>query len=59
MTPTQQKPKKIARSLDRERLKALVQASRSWQPYMRAEIGVKAPTRIETRLSCCGGATNR
>lgn len=35
------------RRIDRARLKALAEASKTWQPYMRAELGVKAPSSVE------------
>ena len=49
----QKQTKPEVRRLDRTRLKALAEESRTWPAYMRAEIGVKAPSRIETSLTCC------
>lgn len=43
--------KTTTRRLDQDRLKSLVEESRTWPAYMRAELGVKAPSRIETARS--------
>jgi hypothetical protein len=59
MIPTRKETSAVPRRLDRERLKALAEASRSWPAYMRAELGVKAPSRIDTRVSCCADPKTR
>ena len=49
--PTLKTPQTPIRRLDRERLRELALSSRAWPAYMHAELGVKAPSRIEPAVS--------
>lgn len=40
--------------LDLERLKAVVQETSEWPAYRRAELGTKAPSRVETKSAKAG-----
>lgn len=40
-----------AKRLDRQRLEAVVQETSQWPAYRRAELGTKAPSRVETKSS--------